>query len=118
MKITSPPPTKVTTNANKMAVLGFGAFALKDQYTALSLFGCMIAMTSALVYARANMVIAEAKKVQESARDAAMPEKSRGESTDVETARLMELRDLLVKQRETQVGIPVHKDSQIKPAAR
>ena len=62
--------------------------------------------------------VAEAKKVQESARDAAMPEKRRGESTDVETARLMELRDRLVKQRETQVGISVHKDSQIKPAAR
>ena len=33
MKITSPPPAKVTTNANKMAVLGFGPFALKVHYT-------------------------------------------------------------------------------------
>eukprot|EP01052_Picozoa_sp_SAG31_P045970 SAG31_NODE_8606_length_1421_cov_1.102118_2_plen_250_part_00 len=34
----------VTSNANKMLVLGFGAFVLGDQYTFVSVFGCFLAV--------------------------------------------------------------------------
>ena len=38
--------SRMMTNTNKMAVLGFGAFVLKDQYTILQFIGCMMAMFS------------------------------------------------------------------------
>ena len=55
----------VTTNTNKMAVLGFGAFVLKDKYTPISFLGCVLAMSSALVYAKASRDIAAAKAKKE-----------------------------------------------------
>jgi len=60
----------VTTNTNKMAVIGFGAFVLKDKYTVFQVIGCGLAMSSALVYAKANMSISAKKKTEADAQKA------------------------------------------------
>ena len=57
-------------STSKIAVLGFGAFVLKDQYTLVSFIGCVIAMVSALVYTKGSMAIEEAKKAKEAAASA------------------------------------------------
>lgn len=71
----------VTVNTNKMAVIGFGAFVLKDQYTIFQIIGCGLAMSSALVYAKANMMLSakkkEEQKVLEAGKSAIVPAASK-----------------------------------------